>query len=28
VQYKDNAIYLTVNGQEVAFSNIVSVKNG
>ncbi len=28
VQYRDNAIYLTVNGQEVAFSNIVSVKNG
>ncbi|MBN1547772.1 MAG: hypothetical protein JW902_14065 [Syntrophaceae bacterium] len=27
VQYKDNAIYLTVNGQEVAFSDVVSVKS-
>lgn len=28
VQYKDNNIYLTVNNQEVAFRNIMSVKNG
>jgi flagellar basal-body rod modification protein FlgD len=27
VQYKDNAIYLTVNNQEIAFSDVVSVKN-
>jgi flagellar basal-body rod modification protein FlgD len=27
VQYKDNAIYLTVNKQEIAFSDVVSVKN-
>ncbi len=26
VQYKDNAIYLTVNNQEVAFSDVVAVK--
>lgn len=27
VQYKDNAIYLTVNNQEIAFNDVVSVKN-
>jgi flagellar basal-body rod modification protein FlgD len=27
VQYKDNAIYMTVNGQEVPFSEVVSVKS-
>jgi flagellar basal-body rod modification protein FlgD len=27
VQYKDNAIYLTVNNQEIAFKDVVSVKN-
>lgn len=27
VQYRDNAIYLTVNNQEIAFSDVVSVKN-
>jgi len=27
VQYKDNAIYLTVNNQEVAFSDVVAVKS-
>jgi flagellar basal-body rod modification protein FlgD len=26
VQFRDNAIYLTVNDQEVAFDNLVSVK--
>lgn len=26
VQFRDNAIYLTVNGMEVAFDNLVSVK--
>jgi flagellar basal-body rod modification protein FlgD len=26
IQYKDQAIYLTVNGQEIAFSNVTSVK--
>jgi flagellar basal-body rod modification protein FlgD len=27
VQYKDSSIYLTVNNQEIAFSDVVSVKN-
>ena len=27
VQYKDNAIYLTVNNQEIAFSDVVAVKS-
>jgi hypothetical protein len=26
VQFKDNVLYLTVNNQEVAFSDVVSVK--
>ena len=26
IQFKDNAIYLTVNGQQIAFSDVISVK--
>jgi flagellar basal-body rod modification protein FlgD len=26
IQFKDKAIYLTVNGQEIAFSDVISVK--
>ncbi|MDX9746028.1 MAG: flagellar hook capping FlgD N-terminal domain-containing protein [Syntrophales bacterium] len=28
VQYKDNSIYLKINGQEVPFSDVVAVRNG
>jgi len=28
VQYRDNAIYLTINGQEVTFNQVIAVKGG